>query len=130
MPCHAPWGRANGHFTPPSIPAATRSCHQTNSPAPVVWPLAPLDPLIAFHTVFGKTVPDISLNAVANLGYAEGRWLAPVWPGDTLGATSEVIGLKRNSNGKSGVVWVRTTGQQPARRGGVELCPLGHGTHP
>ena len=73
-------------------------------------PAAPVDDLIAFHTVFGKTVPDISLNAVANLGYAEGRWLAPVWPGDTLAATSEVIGLKQNSNGKSGVVWVRTTG--------------------
>lgn len=71
---------------------------------------APLDDLIAFHTVFGKTVPDISLNAVANLGYAEGRWHRPVWPGDTLRAQSEVIGLKENSNGKSGVVWVRTRG--------------------
>ena len=74
-------------------------------------PSAPLDDLIAFHTVFGKTVPDVSLNAVANLGYAEGRWLRPVWPGDTLTATSEVIGLKQNSNGQSGVVWVRTTGR-------------------
>ena len=63
-----------------------------------------------FHTVFGKTVPDISLNAVANLGYAEGRFLHPVHPGDTLRARSQVIGLKQNSNGKSGVVWVRTTG--------------------
>lgn len=73
-------------------------------------PAAPVDDLIAFHTVFGKTVPDISLNAVANLGYAEGRWLAPVWPGDTLRSESTVIGLKENSNGKSGVVWVRTKG--------------------
>ncbi|MCC5985604.1 MAG: MaoC family dehydratase [Rhodobacteraceae bacterium] len=71
---------------------------------------SPLDDLIAFHTVFGKTVPDISINAVANLGYAEGRFLAPVWPGDTLRARSEVIGLKQNSNGRSGVVWVRTRG--------------------
>ncbi len=71
---------------------------------------SPIDDLAAFHLVFGKTVPDISLNAVANLGYAEGRWLRPVWPGDTLRAVSEVIGLKQNSNGKSGVVWVRTTG--------------------
>ena len=55
-------------------------------------------------------MPDISLNAVANLGYAEGRWLAPVWPGDTLTARSTVIGLKQNSNGKTGVVWVRTEG--------------------
>ncbi|KPQ07032.1 MAG: mesaconyl-CoA hydratase Mch [Rhodobacteraceae bacterium HLUCCA12] len=72
---------------------------------------SPLDDLIVFHTVFGKTVPEISLNAVANLGYAEGRWLNPVWPGDTLTSDSEVIGLKQNSNGKTGVVWVRTTGR-------------------
>ncbi|WP_299743936.1 MaoC family dehydratase [uncultured Tateyamaria sp.] len=72
---------------------------------------SPLDDMIAFHTVFGKTVPDVSLNAVANLGYAEGRWLKPVWPGDTLTSQSEVIGVKQNSNGKSGVVYVRTTGR-------------------
>lgn len=73
-------------------------------------PAAPVDDLIAFHVVFGKTVPDISLNAVANLGYAEGRWLAPVYAGDTLRSESTVIGLKENSNGKSGVVYVRTRG--------------------
>ena len=71
---------------------------------------SPIDDLAAFHLVFGKTVPDVSLNAVANLGYAEGRWLRPVYPGDTLRAESEVIGLKQNSNGKTGVVWVRTKG--------------------
>ena len=31
----------------------------------------PVDDLLAFHVAFGKTVPEISLNAVANLGYAE-----------------------------------------------------------
>jgi 2-methylfumaryl-CoA hydratase len=71
---------------------------------------SPLDDLVAFHTVFGKSVPDISLNAVANLGYAEGRWLLPVWPGDTLRSESEVIGLKETSSGATGVVWVRTRG--------------------
>ena len=71
---------------------------------------APIDPLLVFHTVFGKTVPDISLNAVANLGYADGRFLAPVFPGDTLSAISEVIGVKENTNGKTGIVYVRTTG--------------------
>ena len=70
----------------------------------------PLDNLLVFHTVFGSTVPDISLNAVANLGYAEGRWLMPVHPGETLAATSEVIGVKENSSGRTGVVWVRTAG--------------------
>lgn len=74
-------------------------------------PASPVDDLITFHTVFGKTVPDVSLNAVANLGYAEGRWLRPVYPGDTLTSHSEVIGVKQNSNGKSGVVWVRTKGR-------------------
>ncbi len=73
-------------------------------------PASPIDDLAAFHVVFGKTVPDVSLNAVANLGYAEGRWLLPVYPGDTLRSESEVIGLKQNSNGKTGVVYVRTRG--------------------
>lgn len=71
----------------------------------------PIDPLLAFHVVFGKTVPDVSLNAVANLGYADGRFLAPVYPGDTLKAVSDVIGKKENSNGKTGVVYVRTRGE-------------------
>jgi 2-methylfumaryl-CoA hydratase len=71
---------------------------------------APVDDLLVFHIVFGKTVPDISLNAVANLGYAAGRFLAPVYPGDTLRTVSEVIGLKENSNRQTGVVYVRSTG--------------------
>ena len=71
---------------------------------------APLDDLLVFHVVFGKTVPDISLNAVANLGYADCHFLKPVYPGATLSATSEVIGLKENSNGKTGIVYVRSRG--------------------
>ncbi|MCW8836213.1 MAG: MaoC family dehydratase [Rhodospirillales bacterium] len=71
---------------------------------------APVDDLLVFHVVFGKTVPDISLNAVANLGYAMGEFANPVYPGDTLRAVSKVIGLKENSNGKTGVVWVHTVG--------------------
>jgi len=74
-------------------------------------PGAPIDDLLVFHVVFGKTVPDISLNAVANLGYARGVFGAPVYPGDTLSTTSEVIGLKENSNGKTGVVYVRSVGR-------------------
>src|SRR4029453_9077630 len=66
-------------------------------------PRAPVDDLLVFHVVFGKTVPDISLNAVANLGYAAFRVLAPVYPGDPLNAVSEVIGLKENSSRKTGI---------------------------
>jgi len=79
----------------------------------------PVEELIAFHIAFGKTVPDISLNAVANLGYAECRFHRPVVPGDTLRTSSEVIGLKENSNGKSGVVYVRSTATN--QRGEVAL---------
>jgi len=74
------------------------------------YPASPIDDLLAFHVVFGKTVPDISLNAVANLGYADCRFLKPVFPGDTLSAVSQVIGLKENSNKESGVVHVRSRG--------------------
>jgi len=74
------------------------------------YPRAPLDDLLVFHVVFGKTVPDISLNAVANLGYADCRFLKPVFPGATLSAVSEVIGLKENSNRKTGIVYVRSRG--------------------
>ena len=70
----------------------------------------PLDSMLVFHVVFGKTVPDVSLNAVANLGYAAGVFGVPVYPGDTLTTTSEVIGLKENSNGRTGVVYVHSVG--------------------
>lgn len=71
---------------------------------------APLDDLLVFHIIFGKTVPDISLNAAANLGYASCRFLKPVFPGSTLNAVSEVIGLRENANKKTGIVYVRSRG--------------------
>src|SRR5713101_1955946 len=64
--------------------------------AAIGYPQAPSDDLLVFHIVFGKTVPDISLNAVANLGYAGCRFLAPVYPGDTLAAVSEVTGVRQD----------------------------------
>jgi 2-methylfumaryl-CoA hydratase len=76
----------------------------------VGYPAAPIDDLLVFHIVFGKTVPDVSLNAVANLGYAGMQFMAPVFAGDTLSASSEVIGLKENSSRKTGIVYVRTRG--------------------
>ena len=48
------------------------------------YPASPIDDLLAFHVVFGKTGSDVSLNAVANLGYADCRFLKPVFAGDTL----------------------------------------------
>jgi 2-methylfumaryl-CoA hydratase len=75
------------------------------------YPRSPLDDLLTFHVVFGKTTPDISLNAIANLGYANCRFLKPAYPGDTLSSVSEVIGIKENSNRETGTVYVRSTGR-------------------
>ncbi len=73
--------------------------------------------LLVFHTVFGKSVPDLSLNAIANLGYADMRFGVPVYPGDTLTAKSEVLGRRESSRGDTGVVWVRTIGRNQRGEG-------------
>ncbi len=71
----------------------------------------PLDDLLMFHITFGKSVVDISLNAIANLGYAEVHFLRPVYVGDTVSLSSKIIGLKENSNGKTGIVYVHSSGR-------------------
>jgi 2-methylfumaryl-CoA hydratase len=86
------------------------------------YPRSPLDDWLVFHVVFGKTVPDISLNAVANLGYADGRFLKPVYPGATLSSVSEVIGLTESSNGRTGVVYVRSTGYDETGEAVLAYC--------
>jgi 2-methylfumaryl-CoA hydratase len=67
--------------------------------------------LLVFHIVFGNTVPDISLNAIANLGYADLRYGAPVYPGDTITSHTTVLGQRESSRGDTGVTWVRTVGR-------------------
>ncbi len=67
-------------------------------------------PLIVFHTVLGQTVRQISLNARANLGYAELMWKKQVITGDEIRTSVKVIGLKENSDQKSGIVFVKTVG--------------------
>lgn len=92
-----------------ALTGARQILHSANTVAQSLgYNSRPVDDLLAFHIAFGKTVPDISVNAVANLGYADVRFLHPVYIGDTLSTTSTVIGLKQNSNGKSGVVYVRS----------------------
>ena len=83
---------------------------------------SPVDDLLVFHIVFGKTVPDISLNAVANLGYAGGRFGAPVYVGDTLSTKSTVIGLKENSNRQTGTVYVRSVGSNQRGETVLDYC--------
>jgi 2-methylfumaryl-CoA hydratase len=124
-------GQVIQHATPRTVTEGDRAVYGSLYPTRFAIPSSaafaasvgldphPVEDLIAFHVAFGKTVPDISLNAVANLGYAELRFHRPVVPGDTLSTSSEVIGLKENSNGKSGVVYVRSTAVN--QRGEVTL---------
>lgn len=124
-------GQVIEHATPRTITEGDRALYGALYPTRFAVPSSaafaaavgldphPVEELIAFHVAFGKTVPDISLNAIANLGYAELRFHQPVRPGDTLATRSEVIGLKQNSNGRSGVVYVRSTATN--QRGEVAL---------
>jgi 2-methylfumaryl-CoA hydratase len=70
----------------------------------------PVHDLLVFHMVFGRAVPDVSLNSPANLGYADVRFLRPVYTGDTLRAETEVIGRRETSRPDVGIVWVHTKG--------------------
>lgn len=89
--------------------------HPLHSSAPSAQRLGyadrPLEDWLVFHIIFGKSVPDISRNAMANLGYAEGRFMQPVFAGDTLSASSDIIGLRQNKSGETGLVMARTTGR-------------------
>ena len=76
--------------------------------AAIGYSRAPVDDLLVFHVVFGKSVSDISHNATANLGYADVRFLRPVYPGDTLVGESEIIGLREVSSGEAGNCWPNT----------------------
>ena len=113
-------GRVFRHATPRTLTsgdaaayiALTGARHAVHCSEPVARALGhracPLDDFLVFNMAFGKTVADISYNAIANLGYADVRFTAPVYAGDTVACESSVIGLKQNSNGRSGVVYVKS----------------------
>ncbi len=125
-------GQVFRHATPRTITdgdcalyiALTGSRHILHCAQPVAHALGyrshTVDDLLAFHIAFGKTVPDISVNAVANLGYADARFLLPVYPGDTLATTSTVTGLKQNSGGNNGVVYVHSVSHNQNRQAVLE----------
>jgi len=61
--------------------------------------------------ITGMTVDDISLNAIANLGWSDIRLTAPVFPGDTVYARSEVLAVRPSrSRPNQGIVTTRTEG--------------------
>lgn len=121
-------GQVIRHATPRTVSdadasfyiALTGSRHASHSAITVARSLGysarPLEDILVFNIAFGKTVSEISLNAVANLGYAELRFIEPAFSGDTLRCESMVIGLKENSGRKTGVVYVRSTCYNQADR--------------
>src|SRR5690349_8305370 len=127
-------GQVIDHATPRTVTEGDRALYGAIYPTRFAVPSSaefaasvglaahPVEELIGFHVAFGKTVPDISLNAVANLGYAECRFHRPLVPGDTLRTSSEVIGLKQNSNGRSGVVYVRSTATDQHGDVAIDWC--------
>jgi len=61
--------------------------------------------------VTGQSVIDLTMNAVANLGWDEVRLPHPVFEGDTIYARSEVLETRESkSRPKVGIVRVKTTG--------------------
>ncbi len=77
-------------------------------------------PGLVMNVVFSQTVEDISENARANLEYVDMRFGAPVHIGDTIEATSVVLGVTPSKRDPDrGVVHVQTTGRN--QRGEVVL---------
>ena len=70
--------------------------------------------------IVGMSVSDVSQKAIANLGWREIRLPAPVFPGDTLYAESEVLEARESkSRPDAGLVTVRTTGR---KQDGTVVC--------
>ena len=127
--CHAAHAheRRRRRSTRASTGRASPCSPPTSSRGRIGYPRAPVDDLLVFHTVFGKTVPDISLNAIANLGYAECRFL-----GAGLSRRHAERGLRGDRRARELQPRLRRRlrahhGPQPARRAGARVRALGDG---
>ncbi|GII55967.1 molybdenum cofactor biosynthesis protein MoeC [Planotetraspora thailandica] len=61
--------------------------------------------------VTGQSVTDVSYNVMANLGWDEVRLPNPLFEGDTVYSSSEVVAVRESrSRPEVGIVTVRTTG--------------------
>ncbi len=100
--------------------ALTGSRHLLYSSTPAARSMGlasrPVEELLVYHIAFAKTVPDISVNVMANLGTADLRFLLPVYPGDTVRTESTIIGLDENYGEIFGTVYVRSVGYNQANQ--------------
>jgi acyl dehydratase len=73
-----------------------------------------------YALLLGMSVPDISGRAIANLGLSELRHVAPMFHGDTLYGSSEVLTVRASqSRPGQGILTVRTDGHNQA---GTHVC--------
>jgi 2-methylfumaryl-CoA hydratase len=79
----------------------------------------PIPPLLLLNLGLSFSVHDVSEQAIAHLAYIDVRFPEAAYDGDTLTATSRVLGVKLASAGDRGVVHVRTS---LARDDGAEVC--------
>lgn len=63
---------------------------------------------LVFSLVVGITVPEISGQAIANLGYEEVKHLGPVYVNDTIYAKSKILEVEECSHPNKGRVKVKT----------------------
>ncbi len=68
----------------------------------------PVHPLLLLNLGLSFSVHDVSEQAIAHLGYMDVRFPNACYPGDTVVASSRVIGMRPVSTGDKGVVHVRT----------------------
>lgn len=75
------------------------------------WQRPLVDSTFTLALVTGQSVTDISQHVFANLGWDEVRMPAPLFEGDTVYSSSEVLSTRAsNSHPDAGIVSVRTTG--------------------
>jgi acyl dehydratase len=71
----------------------------------------------------GQSVADVSLLAIANLGWTDVKMTGPVFIGDTLYAESEIISKRvSKSRPHQGIVTVKTTGHNQHREVICTFC--------
>jgi itaconyl-CoA hydratase len=70
--------------------------------------------------VLGMTVDDVSINSIANLGWDEIKLIAPIFPGDTIYARTEVLDIRISKSRPGQGIEFRT--QEP---GSLPPCKSG-----
>ena len=101
---------------------AFRAAERRDFAQAIGYPASPIDDLLAFHIVFGKTVPDISLNAVANLGYADCRFSQTGLSRRHASAVSESSASRKIRTGRAASSMCARAGSTSAARRRSNTC--------